>query len=92
MHLMGLFRLRYAFPFEGNRNIVVTYLAFCLAILRYAFPFEGNRNFWSSLVSISRIDACDTLSRLKGIETCVSNSGNPGMIYFLRYAFPFEGN
>ena len=37
--------LQYAFPFEGNRNVVVGVDGRgLLGHLQYAFPFEGNRN------------------------------------------------
>ena len=37
--------------------------------LRYAFPFEGNWNPFGRPTAVWSDTACDTLSRLKGIET-----------------------
>ena len=60
----------------------------------YAFPFEGNWNNRCYLVALKiRLDALDTLSRLKGIETILIRlNGVATCIRCFGYAFPFEGN
>ena len=61
--------LQYTFPFEGNWNSLSLSHPSFQSHLQYTFPFEGNWNRQHCPIRIQRIQACNTLSRLKGIET-----------------------
>ena len=89
--LLGNF-LRYAFPFEGNWNVSNWYWTVRYFQLAIRFPvWRELKPSGDSLHDLSPDKTCDTLSRLKGIETlffwasCVHASP-------LQFTFPFEGN
>ena len=63
----------YTFPFEGNGNILTTNLQFSEPSSEYTFPFEGNGNLSLDLRHHNFSATLNTLSRLKGIETYVSD-------------------
>ena len=86
--------LRSAFPFEGNWNLSALVIdAGTWSILAIRFPVWRELKLveYKPPVENKRL-ACDTLSRLKGMETFVQLFLQPFFRYNLRSAFPFEGN
>ena len=84
--------LEYAFPFEGNWNVSHLPIAVFVLILGIRFPVwrelkrRSNHSDWRR----ARF-TWNTLSRLKGIETCAWRAFRSSL-RVLEYAFPFEGN
>ena len=87
----GLINLQYTFPFEGNWNGPINQSCPIILYLQYTFPFEGN---WNPTRHPCRgkYVPCNTLSRLKGIETGIGWVFGGLNIWHLQYTFPFEGN
>ena len=61
----------YAFPFEGNGNLLLSSYADSSVFedFVYAFPFEGNGNVYTNLAILYLQNALYMPSRLKGMET-----------------------
>ena len=83
----------YTFPFEGNWNVsFVSAGRLFKPTSEYTFPFEGNWNIQGEVYNRTNLNALNTLSRLKGIETLYPGIPISPCMRISEYTFPFEGN
>ena len=82
----------YAFPFEGNWNLVLIMLVTAIRCFGYAFPFEGNWNYFAffpkPLIPVDFGYAFPFEGNWNDLNSLFVSSLHANF----GYAFPFEGN